>query len=47
MSQEDLSHRLQLARLIGLRLGKNEVDLEDWQHACKLEKLRKIRLSSQ
>ncbi|PLW49647.1 hypothetical protein PCASD_02200 [Puccinia coronata f. sp. avenae] len=46
MSQEDLSHRLQLARLIGLRLGKNEVDLEDWQHACKLEKLRKIRLSS-
>ncbi|POW07983.1 hypothetical protein PSTT_07861 [Puccinia striiformis] len=46
MSQEDLSQRLQLARLIGLRLGKDEVDVEDWQQACKLEKLRKIRLSS-
>ncbi|KAA1069552.1 hypothetical protein PGT21_028018 [Puccinia graminis f. sp. tritici] len=46
MSQEDLSQRLQLARLLGLRLGKDEVDLDDWQQACKLEKLRKIRLST-
>ncbi|OAV95796.1 hypothetical protein PTTG_02998 [Puccinia triticina 1-1 BBBD Race 1] len=46
MSQDDLSQRLQLARLLGLRLGKNEVDLEDWHQACKLEKLRKIRLST-
>ncbi|KNZ51159.1 hypothetical protein VP01_4064g2 [Puccinia sorghi] len=46
MSQEDLSRRLLLARLIGLRLGKNHVDLDDWQQACKLEKLRKMRLSN-
>jgi len=46
MSQEDLSRRLLLARLIGLRLGKNHVDLDDWQQACKLEKMRKMRLSN-
>lgn len=46
MSQDDLSQRLQLSKLLGLRSGKDEVELDDWQQACKLEKLRKIRLDS-
>ncbi|MBW0525775.1 hypothetical protein O181_065490 [Austropuccinia psidii MF-1] len=44
MSQEDLSKRLELSRLLALQLGKEQVELEDWQEAGKLEKLRKIRL---
>ncbi|CAH7688209.1 putative alanine racemase-domain-containing protein [Phakopsora pachyrhizi] len=44
MSQEELGKRLELSRLIGLIDGKGEVGLEDWQLACKMEKIRKVRL---
>ncbi|KAG0147381.1 hypothetical protein CROQUDRAFT_656113 [Cronartium quercuum f. sp. fusiforme G11] len=44
MSQADLARRLELARLVGLQFGRQEVSLEDWQWACKMEKMRKVRL---